>query len=76
MLQDGVLCLDKRRLFERVRDLQYKLFPSAIRYQKVLIALAGQLARGALNSKVLGNDRRGRFGIERGRRQGYNPEVS
>ena len=76
MVQDGVLCLDKRRLFERVRDLQYKLFPSAIRYQKVLIALAGQLARGALNSKVLCNDRRGRIGNERGRRQGYNPEVS
>ena len=76
MLQNRVLGLDKGGLLMRVRDLQNKLFASAIRYQKVLVALARQRTRVAVNAKVFGCDRRGRFGIERGRRQGYNPEVS
>ena len=76
MLQNRVLCIDERGLFKRVRDLQYKLFPGAIRYQKVLVALARQLTRDALNAKVFGCNRRGRFGIERRRVQGYNSEVA
>ena len=76
MFEHRILRVEQFAVFEGVRDFEYKLLARSIRYQKVLIALAGQLARGALNSKVLGNDRRGRFGIERGRRQGYNPEVS
>ena len=76
MLQNRVLCLEEGGFFKRVRDLQYKLFPAAIRYQKVLVALARQLTRGAANAKVFGGNRRGRFGIERWYSQGYNPEVA
>ena len=76
MLQNSVLCLEEGGLFKCVRDLQYKLFSRAIRYQKVLVALARQLMRGATNAKVFGCNRRGRFGIERGCRQGYNSQVA
>jgi hypothetical protein len=76
VLQNRILCFQKGGFFKRVRDLQYKLFTVAIRYQKVLVALARQLTRGAANPEKVGGNRCGRFGIKRRRMQGYNSEVA
>ena len=75
MLEHRILRLEQFPLLEGIRNFEYKLFPVAIRYQKVLIALARQLARATANAKVFGSERRSRFSVERRRIQGYNPEI-
>jgi hypothetical protein len=75
VFEHSILRLEQGPVFEGVRDFEYKLFACAVRYQKVLIALARQLARAPVNTKVFGSNLRSRFGIERRCIQGYNREI-
>ena len=75
MFEHRILRVEQCPVFEGVRDFEYKLFACCIRYQKVLVALARQLARASVNAKVFGRDHRGRFSVERRRIQGYNREI-